>query len=865
MFREKNMRLVLGVVLVAAVMGSSGSGIAGEKDRVNLLPNPGFEVDQKKDGLPDRWSCLPAKGEAEGAIGLDKTEKHSGESSVRITHKKADSYSRILTAISESKPNTDYVASCWIKVDEFITLHQPKSAGVKLFIGDAKGSTLSASNKILKTAGRWQRAVVTFNTGEKKMGSLILYLHQGKGTVWFDDIELTEGTEPIKKPEAPKAGAKAGSTPGAKAGSARFPKVAHRPVTVDFENTFYLIKKEVLQLSFFYEKAQPETGDLDLVIDLPQGVVLHTIFDVNGKAHGQPAGKSVSRKAESYTRYVLPVPPECLRESFRLYDFQALIVEAEGSTKEGEDSIYWHLKDKGGKGEEHQMKLVVLPAMAPMKARPEQFRIIPCYPGVWGRCPKDAAYNLLFERMFDFYVKSGISGSFVPIHAVTRENKRLEMIQQQPWVIGGMAGWHPDIAKMVIPEEELKKVQAIDENGNPYRKKDPCPTYCLEQNALEKMARRYLGFLTGAYLPGYADPASFKETDFFSLDWEPNRAGWTYCYDQRCLEAFSAHSGISLEGLTPQKIKSDHMIEWIAFRGWQSLQMVGQFAKVVKEVNPKLQFAYCSSGKYHELIDPIADFHFLMLYKYHPVQLFEYVNEHAGDVEKPFLPLIDLDLSFDPRGHWESPKQLKIKILLTAAAGGEGIMFWHDMSSLGGLHFVKIRECSDIMTRLEGYYFDGKRADETAAVRHVEGGDVYRSTVHKLGSQYLISILNLYSRGVTTLDVKFPGIGPGKYSLYDPIGGTSFSTPSKGRLIWKGEDLKAGLSLDIPALEARYLILKPYESTDKAARTLRPGKSVKADTDVPSRTTWRTNSWPNYDTSPSGAATWKNPGVFTRK
>lgn len=818
MFEVKNLRLWLTGVAVMALAATALSAAAADKEkaRPNLLPNPGFEEDNNRDGRPDRWSCQPDGAEPEGAVALDSTERHGGKYSVRIRNRQDSSYSKILVSIPESKPDTDYVASCWIKVDEVVTLHQRLSPGAKLFIGDEKGNTLTASKRILKTpAGKWQRVVVPFNTRQRRMGSFILYLCQGKGTVWFDDVELVEGTEPIE------------SSPEPEPEPTRFPSVAHNPVTVNYENTFYLIRGEVLPLSFHYKKTQPETVNLKLAIDFPQGVVLHTIFDPDGHAAGKPAGKAVRRDGKDYTRHMLAIPPVCLTDRFTPHRFHALIVEATEQRQEGKGTIYWHLQDEQGEGKEHQMTLITLPALPPVDPRPRRFRIIPCYCGPWGKCPVDSEYDRLFERMLDGYIKSGISGCFVPVHAVTRENGRWERMQKRPWINGGMAGWHPDVARIVMSEEELEEAQAVDENGEKYSKTDPCPTYCHQHNALGKMAERYIGYLTGAYRPGYIDPASFKQTDFYSLDYEPNRPGWTYCYCSRCLEAFCEHSGVPLEGLTPQKIRGQHGEKWIDFRGWQSVQMVGQFAKAIKEANPKLQFAYCSASVYPKLIDPIADFHCPMIYGSHPVQLFEYVNKRAGEVGKPFLPLIDLGLYFDPLAHWVSPEQLKIKILLSAAAGGQGIMFWHGLPQLGGLHFVKIRECSDIIAGLEEYYFEGVRADGLATVGHVAGGDIYRSTVHALGPKRLLSIFNFCSREATTVVVKFARVPPGKYSVYGPIQKETFVTPAEGNPVWREEDLEAGFTLDIGPLEATYMVLKPYGPAGRAQRTLRPGKPVK--------------------------------------
>lgn len=168
------------IILLCAAVSAFSQG--------NMLKNPGFET--AAGTKPADWLFTEAPGE-ENAVSLDNAQFRTGKFGAKISHQNTASYSQIRQNI-ELKPDTDYVASVWVR-GENVTLAE-KGLGVKLFLGKKDGGTLKASD-MYKGTFAWKKISLPFNSGSQTMMTVILYLHQGSGTVWFDDVEVREGKE----------------------------------------------------------------------------------------------------------------------------------------------------------------------------------------------------------------------------------------------------------------------------------------------------------------------------------------------------------------------------------------------------------------------------------------------------------------------------------------------------------------------------------------------------------------------------------------------------------------------------------------------------------------------------------------------
>lgn len=130
-------------------------------------------------GVPD-WL---GKGDFVGKI--DRDEKHTGETSLRIEGKEATPGSHETpragynTGPIELQPNTQYRLSVWYRTEGLTD-----SKAMVLFLPAPGGANLPASQE-------WKKYEVTFNSGNNTKFHCYL-LNFGVGTVWYDDVSLVK-------------------------------------------------------------------------------------------------------------------------------------------------------------------------------------------------------------------------------------------------------------------------------------------------------------------------------------------------------------------------------------------------------------------------------------------------------------------------------------------------------------------------------------------------------------------------------------------------------------------------------------------------------------------------------------------------
>ncbi|MFH1903329.1 MAG: DUF4838 domain-containing protein [Candidatus Omnitrophota bacterium] len=158
----------------------------------NAVRNPGFE--EKTTDL-DYWHPILNIGKCE--LGIDRTESQSGKASARITcievapEAKPDTlWARWFQPNIPVKPGTTYRLRLWVKTSTDFT-----GAVVVFFRSGESGKGLSAATKNAQfppTEGLWKEMVVEGIVPATDKAALYLNAMNGTGTVWFDDVELTE-------------------------------------------------------------------------------------------------------------------------------------------------------------------------------------------------------------------------------------------------------------------------------------------------------------------------------------------------------------------------------------------------------------------------------------------------------------------------------------------------------------------------------------------------------------------------------------------------------------------------------------------------------------------------------------------------
>ncbi len=183
--------LSVGVGIILLMWG--GSLRADE----NLFINPGFEIDEDANGIPDGWAFAPcAWTGSKGTIEWDGSVSHSGKHSVKITRTNDKGKMSIRSRLIPVDSGSTYSFNGWLK-SEF-----PKeSKGNTYFTinGYKNGKFVKQMRytSIIKTTTDWTQYKSSVNTGTAIDGLKVTGVMFGPGTIWIDDMSL--GVQELKK------------------------------------------------------------------------------------------------------------------------------------------------------------------------------------------------------------------------------------------------------------------------------------------------------------------------------------------------------------------------------------------------------------------------------------------------------------------------------------------------------------------------------------------------------------------------------------------------------------------------------------------------------------------------------------------
>lgn len=176
-FRVVSLVLIVLLPLVAFAQGEPPP---------NLVFNGGFErVDGR--GLPEGWSNWLKELPEPNCITVDDSVAHSGQRSLKISHKKPTSYS-MMTRRVEFEPHKHYIITGWIRGENI----KPGDGAMlaRLYIGKEGGNTFRVGGTFSGTFDWRLIEIGPFEVGDRTWVSMIPYLHHSTGTVWYDDITM---------------------------------------------------------------------------------------------------------------------------------------------------------------------------------------------------------------------------------------------------------------------------------------------------------------------------------------------------------------------------------------------------------------------------------------------------------------------------------------------------------------------------------------------------------------------------------------------------------------------------------------------------------------------------------------------------
>ena len=155
----------------------------------NLLTNGGLEKDADGDGVADGWFAEVHRHEGgEGFFALDTNIKVQGKFSQRIVHTSDKGWVRISQDGIPAKPNSRYLFRCWVKADcRFLLI-------VYAFKVDGSYDTfVVAEGRGTRDAGHeseWRLLSGIVGTPADARSFKVSLITDGKGTAWFDGVEL---------------------------------------------------------------------------------------------------------------------------------------------------------------------------------------------------------------------------------------------------------------------------------------------------------------------------------------------------------------------------------------------------------------------------------------------------------------------------------------------------------------------------------------------------------------------------------------------------------------------------------------------------------------------------------------------------
>jgi hypothetical protein len=166
--------------------GRIQAAVGNERLSEVSIDNPGFE--KEENGKPTGWSVDSSQGE----IVVDKSEKHGGESSLRISLP-AFGTLRAWTSVP-CEDQSCYDLSCYMKTKDIV----PKANGhrgayIEAYglneVGGLSPAPLGKTD-VLRGSDDWRKLSCRLSTHEYKQLRIYVRIGDGSGTAWFDDVKL---------------------------------------------------------------------------------------------------------------------------------------------------------------------------------------------------------------------------------------------------------------------------------------------------------------------------------------------------------------------------------------------------------------------------------------------------------------------------------------------------------------------------------------------------------------------------------------------------------------------------------------------------------------------------------------------------
>ncbi len=582
------------------------------------------------------------------------------------------------------------------------------------------------------------------------------------------------------------------------------------------------------QLTFLPTSKLKDANTADLTVEVPDGIQV-TAFGWRSAHAPTPAlqysSELFQKDGKTYRRYKIKPYLDALKEQrpHRLY-FQA----QDGLKRFDGTTIGMTLSVNGEIVAKNHFQLVNVPL--PKTELPKDFRIFLYFARLF-----EVPDKSLFCSFFDLQNKLGVQGILVPAYSNEGLGWQYDFYRKANWKLFGGVGGTWDMKQLNLPRTDDSRPRCSDGSTPETRDQNPWQQCCPE--VLIDTFRKHKGF--------YRKLCDARKRDGIYLDMEDYTIRLqSICFCPRCVKKFLRQNNLP-ETLTPREIETKYASAWENFREKQRAEVVQAFFEVYTDRRPGVQSVFCSfyenekdnsfaliRNKYY---DSFSDYIMPMTY-YRGAELFDIIRYNAASTSKPFWPMIYTNDSGNTLQDWNTPEELELNILLSAACGSSGVAFYAGPELDGKYHFHILRAMENIR-KGERFFDVKKRADHLVKIINnspasqmiVDGQKIpvskvslnsLRSITGKDGRELLVTLLNSAQSASAKAKVIFPSLPEGLYSVTNLQTDAVYCKNHGIKHLWTATELKQGIPVELSAWSYLQLLVRPGEAAPPSSEKM---------------------------------------------
>ena len=384
------------------------------------------------------------------------------------------------------------------------------------------------------------------------------------------------------------------------------------------------------------------------------------------------------------------------------------------------------------------------------------------------------------------------------------------MLEKRNWFIARQIGME-NMKRLGIGYSD--EVACRDEDGDIIAKNNPdfwtkyCPEFLKIEFAKRSGTRQTV------------DPDIKCDMVYLDLEIYTDNRMLGFCKCERCLTAFSRHSGITRDKFTAKNLEKKYPAQWLAFREKQQAELVEIYVDMFRNKGVKPKFVWNSffeSNTGNNTFGIVRNAHYEKFSSYimpmvylRGTRIFDVVDYNVKSTRAPFVPMTYTTAGSFAQD-WNTPEEVALNLVMAAACGAKGHAFYLDID-IDGRYIMFIRQALAVVAAAEKLNSAARcdrevkvvsnaprrmlEVDGKAIPTSAETLDYFRYTARKADGKYLISLFNYHPAASCRVKVALPEIPAGSYSVTDLASGNRYFMDGKASI--SAGQLKEGLPLVI--------------------------------------------------------------------